>query len=227
MRLWHRMLATPLGDMRAATDGKALVALDFDLPALAGETACPPDAARVLDDTAAWLERYFGGANEAYRYPFEPAGTPFQREVWRALCTIPYGATVSYGDIARRIGRPRGLRQPRTQEVPPMRQFLRASLILFPFVVLACGENTPPAQPDPVAPPVTAPSVAPAAQPTPEITGCSAGPGTFNENCVKLSPAFLEEVDAAINRVVARRLQEAHLRGGGTGRHQLGLPIPA
>lgn len=110
MRLWHRMLATPLGDMRAATDGKALVALDFDLPALAGETVCPPDAARVLDDTAAWLERYFGGANEAYRYPFEPAGTPFQREVWRALCTIPYGATVSYGDIARRIGRPSAVR---------------------------------------------------------------------------------------------------------------------
>ena len=84
-------------------------------------------------------------------------------------------------------------------------RFLRAGLVLFPLVSFACGENTPPAEPDPVAPPVTAPSIAPASQPTPEITGCSVGPGTFNENCVKLSPAFLEEVDAAINRVVARR----------------------
>jgi hypothetical protein len=82
---------------------------------------------------------------------------------------------------------------------------LRAVIVLFPIVSFGCGENTPPVQPDPVAPPVTAPPVAPAAEPTPEITGCNVGPGTFNENCVRLSPAFLEEVDAAINRVVERR----------------------
>ena len=82
---------------------------------------------------------------------------------------------------------------------------LRAGLVLFPMISLSCNENTPPVQPDPVAPPVTAPPVAPAAAPTPEITGCSVGPGTFNENCVRLSPAFLEEVDAAINRTTLRR----------------------
>jgi hypothetical protein len=83
--------------------------------------------------------------------------------------------------------------------------FLRASFILVPLVSFGCGENTPPVQPDPVAPPVTAPPLAPAAEPTPEITGCNAGPGTFNENCPRLSPAFLEDVDAAINRVTERR----------------------
>lgn len=110
MSTWHRQCTTPLGGMRATTDGRALVALDFDLPDAADETPCPPEAARVLDDTVAWLERYFGGANEAYPHPLEPVGTPFQRDVWRALCAIPYGATVSYGDIATRIGRPGAVR---------------------------------------------------------------------------------------------------------------------
>ena len=86
-------------------------------------------------------------------------------------------------------------------------RFLRAGLVLFPVVSFACGENTPPVQPDPVAPPVTAPPVAPAGEPQQpaQPTGCNAGPGTFNENCPRLSPAFLEDVDAAINRVTARR----------------------
>ena len=82
---------------------------------------------------------------------------------------------------------------------------LRAGVVLFPVLALACVENTPPAEPTDVAPPVTAPPVAPATETPAEPTGCSAGPSTFNENCVRLSPAFLEEVDAAINRVVARR----------------------
>jgi len=83
---------------------------------------------------------------------------------------------------------------------------LRAGVVLFPVLSLACVENTPPAEPDDVLPPAAAPSAPPATEPPPpEVTGCSAGPSTFNENCLRLSPAFLEEVDAAINRVVARR----------------------
>ena len=80
---------------------------------------------------------------------------------------------------------------------------LRATLIVVPFVALSCNESTPPTEPEPVAAPTPAP--APTPEPTPAITGCGAGPGTFNENCVRTSPAFLEEVDAASDRVVARR----------------------
>ena len=85
---------------------------------------------------------------------------------------------------------------------------LRAGIVLVPFVALSCNDSTPPVQPDPVVPPAAAPTAPPAAPtpaPTPEARGCGVGPGTFNENCPRLSPAFLEEVDAAINRVVERR----------------------
>jgi O-6-methylguanine DNA methyltransferase len=52
------------------------------------------------------LERYFRGELRSFDLPLAPEGTPFQRRVWRALCRVPYGATVSYGELARRIGRP-------------------------------------------------------------------------------------------------------------------------
>ena len=82
----------------------------------------------------------------------------------------------------------------------------RAVLVLVPFLAVSCSENTPPSNPDPVVPPAAAPTATPPPAPPPAAQiGCNAGPGTFNENCVRLSPTFLGEVDAAINRVVARR----------------------
>ena len=80
----------------------------------------------------------------------------------------------------------------------------RAVLVLIPFLTHGCNDGTPPT-PDPV----VAPAAAPTATPPPElpaaVVGCNAEPGTFNANCARLSPAFLGDVDAAINRVVARR----------------------
>ena len=57
------------------------------------------------------LAAYFAGERVPFRTKLDlGAGTPFQREVWRALRRIPYGQTASYGDIARRVGRPRACR---------------------------------------------------------------------------------------------------------------------
>ena len=82
----------------------------------------------------------------------------------------------------------------------------RAILVFVPFLSLACNSSTPPVTPEPVLPPAAAPTPPPTPVPGPNATlGCNVGPGTFNENCFKLSPAFLADVDAAINRVVARR----------------------
>ncbi len=52
------------------------------------------------------LRAYFDGSRRAFDLPLAPAGTSFQQEVWRALQEIPCGETTSYGEIARRIGRP-------------------------------------------------------------------------------------------------------------------------
>jgi methylated-DNA-[protein]-cysteine S-methyltransferase len=57
-------------------------------------------------DVLAQLEEYFAGARNMFTLRLAPAGTPFQLAVWSALQAIPYGETVSYSELARRLGRP-------------------------------------------------------------------------------------------------------------------------
>jgi AraC family transcriptional regulator of adaptative response/methylated-DNA-[protein]-cysteine methyltransferase len=59
-----------------------------------------------LDRLAAQLEEYFAGQRHAFDLPLDYAGTPFQRDVWNGLLGIPFGQTISYAELARRIGRP-------------------------------------------------------------------------------------------------------------------------
>jgi methylated-DNA-[protein]-cysteine S-methyltransferase len=64
----------------------------------------------VLDQAVRELAEYFAGTRRTFAVSVEASGTPFQREAWRALTTIPYGQTISYGEQARRIGRPTAVR---------------------------------------------------------------------------------------------------------------------
>ena len=66
--------------------------------------------ARWAHQAARELEEYFAGRRQKFDVPLDVDGTPFQKKVWAALCTIPYGETRSYGDIARQVGNPRGAR---------------------------------------------------------------------------------------------------------------------
>ncbi|GAB5533863.1 MAG: hypothetical protein Rubg2KO_01120 [Rubricoccaceae bacterium] len=54
------------------------------------------------------LEAYVAGERTRFDLELAPEGTPFQQEVWQALCEIPYGQTISYGELAARVGRPLG-----------------------------------------------------------------------------------------------------------------------
>jgi methylated-DNA-[protein]-cysteine S-methyltransferase len=63
-----------------------------------------PDA--VLRAVSGQLEEYFAGERRAFDLPVRLAGSAFQRRVWEALSGIGYGETISYGELARRIGRP-------------------------------------------------------------------------------------------------------------------------
>ena len=56
------------------------------------------------------LRAYFGGELTKFDVPLALQGTPFQLRVWQALCAIPYGATISYGDLAKQIGQPNAVR---------------------------------------------------------------------------------------------------------------------
>lgn len=76
---------------------------DADAPAVEG-----PD--QVLDATVGQLEEYFAGERTDFDLPLHLEGTDFQKQAWRALATIPYGETISYGKQAEAIGRPGAFR---------------------------------------------------------------------------------------------------------------------
>ena len=95
-----RHIETPIGRLKLCADGDGLCALRF---ASTGEEM---DAAPLLLQAERELEEYFAGRRTAFSVPLSMHGTPFQMEVWAALRAIPYGETRSYGELARRIGRP-------------------------------------------------------------------------------------------------------------------------
>jgi methylated-DNA-[protein]-cysteine S-methyltransferase len=66
--------------------------------------------AAVFREPIRQLHVYFAGKLEQFDLPLAPGGTEFQRTVWKALCDIPYGVTISYGELARRIGNPKASR---------------------------------------------------------------------------------------------------------------------
>lgn len=63
-----------------------------------------------MAELRAQLSAYFRGELRAFNLPLLPAGTPFQRTVWQAIAEVPYGQTISYKQLAQRIGRPNATR---------------------------------------------------------------------------------------------------------------------
>lgn len=64
----------------------------------------------VLDEAARQLDEYFAGKRREFDIPLLPVGTDFQKHVWQALRAIPYGTTISYADLARRLNMPKAVR---------------------------------------------------------------------------------------------------------------------
>ena len=64
------------------------------------------DAGAVIQQTVRELEEYFAGQRREFSLPLDPRGTEFQQKVWRELQRIPYGETISYAEIARRLRKP-------------------------------------------------------------------------------------------------------------------------
>lgn len=108
-------LTTPIGELTLVADESALVAVlwpDDDPRRVPGAAAAAVAGERhpVLDRCAEELLDYFEGNRTSFDIPLAPRGTPFQQQVWAALCTIPYGETRSYGELAAAIGRPKSAR---------------------------------------------------------------------------------------------------------------------
>jgi methylated-DNA-[protein]-cysteine S-methyltransferase len=107
----YTTIDSPIGDLLLLGDGSALHGLYMqEAPkpmALEPEWRADP---RAFADVRRQLAEYFGGDRTAFDVPLAAAGTPFQRAVWQGLREIPYGETASYGELARRIGRPSAVR---------------------------------------------------------------------------------------------------------------------
>ncbi len=102
---------SPIGALLLAGTGKALHLLSFPT---GSRTKHPQDGWHENADTFApvitQLKEYFAGTRLEFDLPLELFGTDFQKDVWLALAKIPFGQTISYGEMAKRVNRPKASR---------------------------------------------------------------------------------------------------------------------
>lgn len=111
---------SPLGGITLASDGNALVGLWFDgqkhFAATLGEHH-EPRTLPIFLDTAKWLDIYFGGKAPGFTPPLAMRCTEFRQAVWEVMLGIPFGSTMTYGEIASVLARQRGLERLSAQAV--------------------------------------------------------------------------------------------------------------
>ena len=101
---------SPLGGITLSCDGKALTGLWFDGQKHFGESLNGIREEKnlpVFSEADRWLDLYFSGRNPAFTPELNPRATDFRKAVWRILLTVPYGETVTYGEIAVRLAKQR------------------------------------------------------------------------------------------------------------------------
>lgn len=111
--LHYSRLDSPAGPLILAVSSKGLLALEFDrgqFPPRKINHASWQESAEATRPYVRELKEYFAGQRREFSFPLDLRGTPFQLKCWRALLDIPYGATRTYADIARAVGRPQGFR---------------------------------------------------------------------------------------------------------------------
>ena len=101
-------ICTPLGKISVIEADSTITRLL--LPGTTLPNGIKQQETPLLLQAATQIEEYFQGKRVRFQLPLDPAGTPFQKKVWQALLTIPYGETRSYGQIAAQIGSPKACR---------------------------------------------------------------------------------------------------------------------
>ena len=112
--------ASPLGGILLSADDLGLTGLWFEgqkyfAAVLPGETT--EQDTPVLAEARRWLDGYFSGRKPDFTPPLHPIGSPFRQAVWRLLLEIPYGETIPYGALARRLAAEEGLERMSAQAV--------------------------------------------------------------------------------------------------------------
>lgn len=102
--IYHDHFATPLGLMEITADADAVHSILFV------DTLQKVRSNTITALVKTQMRQYFDGAIEAFDLPMAPVGTDFQKSVWQALMTVPYGQTCSYSDIAEKIRNAKAVR---------------------------------------------------------------------------------------------------------------------
>lgn len=122
---YYTKYGSPIGELTLLSDGNALIGLWIREQKYFGSDLMNAkysieknDCDEILKKTKNWLDRYFKGEKpEACELKLNPNGGEFRQEVWKILCEIPYGETISYGEIAKRIADIRGIKSMSAQAV--------------------------------------------------------------------------------------------------------------
>lgn len=99
---------SPLGNLLLAADDTGLTGLWFEGQKYFARTLPEEQQLKetpVLAETRQWLNIYFSGKKPAFTPPLHPAGSAFRQAVWQILLQIPYGKTMTYGEIAREMAK--------------------------------------------------------------------------------------------------------------------------
>lgn len=105
----QHQLSTPIGVLTLSASADRLVGLEIESTPLSTRPLRTSNL-RILQEAAAQLGEYFAGERTSFDLPLALSGTEFQNRVWDALTEIPFGDTVSYQEVAQRIGAPRAAR---------------------------------------------------------------------------------------------------------------------
>jgi methylated-DNA-[protein]-cysteine S-methyltransferase len=110
MTTYYTYTDSPLGRLLLTSDGTALTGMYMNEPPIPGDDWKEDAAAAPFAATKQQLTEYFAGTRTTFDIPLSTPGTAFQTKVWDELTRIPYGETISYGELARRIGDPKASR---------------------------------------------------------------------------------------------------------------------
>lgn len=105
------LMDSPVGMLRLAASNRGLISIDVKKSSISRQvTAADARAKAILQTTRKQLAEYFAGKRTTFDVPLDLMGTEFQLKAWKALCRIPYGTTISYGQQAKNISKPKAFR---------------------------------------------------------------------------------------------------------------------
>jgi methylated-DNA-[protein]-cysteine S-methyltransferase len=108
---YHTVISSPLGSILLTADEKGLTGINFqDVEGAKNPPIDSIESAEPFKEAERQISAYFRGELKEFTLPLSFKGTAFQRTVWRALSSIPYGETISYRELAGRIGNPKACR---------------------------------------------------------------------------------------------------------------------